>query len=216
MVTRFALGCTRDLFKNSKMLSKYLIFWASRLNLGLALASSLGLSFFVLSASHAQSQPTTFLEPAPMVQEMAFKDFFQMPFGPKGLAFTPKALALDGQWVSITGYMVKVEQAVPGEFILSPRPVEINDHADGDANDLPAHAIRVILDASQSATWVPHRSGLIQLKGRLSLGRQESATLQVSWIRLHLERDAVQVQSESTPLVSPLPAIAPLPLSPRA
>lgn len=178
------------------MFSNYSLIWVTRLSF----------CFFAWSVSHAQSLP--FLAPGAdqEAHEMAFKDFFQMPFGPKGLAFSPKALAMDGQRVSITGYMVKVEQPEPGEFILSPRPVEINDHADGEANDLPANAIWVKLDPSQSATWVPHRRGLIKLQGRLSLGRQESSQAQVSWIRLQLAPNAVQVQSERTPVV---------PLAPR-
>ena len=193
------VGLTEDFLKNSSMVSRYFVFWITRI----------ALCCVALSAPHAQSQPSSSPGSVQVAQEMAFKDFFQMPFGPKGLAFTPKALALDGQRVSITGYMVNVEQPVAGTFILSPRPVEINDHADGEANDLPAHAVWVILHASQSATWVPHRSGLIQLRGRLSLGRQESDSSQVSWIRLHLDPGAVQVQGESTPHV-PL-----LPLAPR-
>ena len=47
----------------------------------------------------------------PSATALAFKDFFQMPFGPKGLSFTPKALALNGQRVSMVGYMVKTEEA---------------------------------------------------------------------------------------------------------
>ena len=132
---------------------------------------------------------------------MAFSDFFQMPFGPKGLTFTNKAKALVGQRVSITGYMVKMEQPIAGQFILSPRPVEINDHADGDANDLPAHAVLVLLDTVQAEALVPYRSGLVQIEGQLELGRQETGQAQVSWIRLRLDKDAVRMQAHQTPVL---------------
>ena len=138
------------------------------------------------------------------VSRLAFGDFFQMPFGPQGLSFTPKALALKGQTVSMVGYMVKMEQPQVGAFILSPRPVEINDHADGEANDLPANAVWVFLDPAQAQSWVPHRSGLVQIQGRLDLGRQESSRAEVSWIRIQLGPEAVRIQDE--PLVrTPMP-----------
>ena len=132
----------------------------------------------------------------PSATALAFKDFFQMPFGPKGLSFTPKALALNGQRVSMVGYMVKTEEAQLGSFILSPRPLEINDHADGEANDLPANAVWVKFDPEQAQSWVAHRPGLLQIQGLLELGRQENAQAQVSWIRIQLSQDAVVVQGE--------------------
>ena len=135
------------------------------------------------------------------VVKVAFSEFFQMPFGPKGLTFTKKAKALVGQRVSITGYMVKMEQPIAGQFILSPRPVEINDHADGDANDLPAHAVLVLLDTVQAEALVPYRSGLVQIEGQLELGRQETGQAQVSWIRLRLDKDAVRMQAHQTPVL---------------
>ena len=135
------------------------------------------------------------------VVKVAFSEFFQMPFGPKGLTFTKKAKALVGQRVSITGYMVKMEQPLAGQFILSPRPVEINDHADGDANDLPAHAVLVLLDTVQAEALVPYRSGLVQIEDQLELGRQETGQAQVSWIRLRLDKDAVRMQAHQTPVL---------------
>lgn len=134
---------------------------------------------------------------APKATPVAFGDFFQMPFGPKGLSFTSKALALNGQWVSMVGYMVKSESPQSGSFILSPRPVEINDHADGDANDLPANAVLVKLDPQQAQSWIPYRPGLLQIQGRLELGRQESPQTQVSWIRVQLDQHAVSVQEQT-------------------
>ena len=88
-----------------------------------------------MGVAFAQVQDPGPYKPPVAAVKVAFSEFFQMPFGPKGLTFTPKAKALAGQWVSIKGYMVKMEQPLTGQFILSPRPVEINDHADVDAND---------------------------------------------------------------------------------
>ena len=159
---------------------------------------ALGVSWVGVSFSQAQD-PGAYKPPAAAVK-VAFGEFFQMPFGPKGLTFTPKAKALAGQWVSIKGYMVKMEQPLTGQFILSPRPVEINDHADGDANDLPANAVLVLLDTTQSEAWVTHRSGLIELQGQLELGRQETSQAQVSWIRIKLDPKGIVLQAHPTPL----------------
>jgi hypothetical protein len=141
------------------------------------------------------------------VVQVAFSEFFQMPFGPKGLTFTNKAKALVGQMVSITGYMVKMEQPIAGQFIMSPRPVEINDHADGDANDLPAHAVLVLLDPVQAEALVPYRAGLVQITGQLELGREETAQAQVSWIRLRLDKDAVRMQAHEMPVLDLAPHV---------
>lgn len=160
----------------------------------------------VLSASTvAQVQPSKVVperaSKAPV--QLAFKDFFVMPYGPMGLSFTPKALALRGQRVSMVGYMVKTEEPLLGAFILSPRPVEINEQADGEANDLPANAVWVLLDPDQAKAWVPYRAGLLQIQGELALGREESSLAPVSWIRIQLERDAVHILDEPAKGSSP-------------
>jgi len=163
----------------------------------------LGLAAFVFSDAQAQNQNqnqnpnqnSLAIDAKSKVVQVSFGEFFQMPFGPTGLSFTTKAQALVGQTVSITGYMVKMEHPMAGQFILSPRPVEINDHADGDANDLPAHAVLVLLDPTQAEALVPYRAGLVQIEGQLELGRQETDQAQVSWIRLRLQKEAVRMQA---------------------
>ena len=173
----------------------------------------LGLAAFVFSDAQAQkqnqiqnqnqnqNQNSLAIDAKSKVVQVSFGDFFQMPFGPTGLSFTTKAKALVGQTVSITGYMVKMEHPMAGQFILSPRPVEINDHADGDANDLPAHAVLVLLDPAQAEALVPYRAGLVQIEGQLELGRQETDQAQVSWIRLRLQKDAVRMQAHQPPML---------------
>jgi len=161
----------------------------------------LGLAAFVFSDAQAQNQNSLAIDAKSKVVQVSFGDFFQMPFGPAGLSFTTKAKALVGQTVSITGYMVKMEHPMAGQFILSPRPVEINDHADGDANDLPAHAVLVLLDPAQAEALVPYRAGLVQIEGQLELGRQETDQAQVSWIRLRLQKDAVRMQAHQPPML---------------
>lgn len=78
-----------------------------------------------------------------------------------------------------------------GRFMLTPRPVRMSEHADGEADDLPPSTVTVLLDAGQRARVVAHQAGLIALTGKLEVGRQEDSDGRVSWVRLVLDRDAV-------------------------
>jgi hypothetical protein len=124
--------------------------------------------------------------------ELRFKEFFKNPQGPKGLEMSTTLLSADGQTVRVTGYMVQNERPPLGRFMLTPRPVQMSEHADGDADDLPAATLTVYLDPGQQDFAVPHVSGLIEVSGRLSVGRFEETDGRVSWVRLQLAPEATR------------------------
>ena len=124
--------------------------------------------------------------------DLAFHDFFQSPVGPAGLAISDALRQSDGQAVRLVGYMVQQENPLPGRFMLTPRPVQMSEHADGDADDLPPATVTIYLDPSQSDWKLPHVRGLIVVSGALSVGRFEESDGRVSWVRLQLDSDAVR------------------------
>lgn len=139
-----------------------------------------------LALSAALARPAV-AEPA----ELGFGQFFKQPFGPRGVEPTPQLLAAQGQVVRLTGFMVQQEQPLPGRFLFAPRPVSMSEHADGDADDLPAQTVMVLLPAAQRERLIAHQSGPITLTGRLDWGPAEDETGRVSWLRLHLAPDAL-------------------------
>jgi hypothetical protein len=133
-------------------------------------------------------------DPAPVdltPVDLPFAGFFKRPIGPRGLEPSELLLKADGQRVRVQGYMVAREQATPGRFLLTPRPVRLSEHADGEADDLPPATVTVVLDPSHSTSIVAHQAGAVALTGRLQLGRLEEAEGRVSWFRLLLDADAM-------------------------
>jgi len=124
--------------------------------------------------------------------ELKFGSFFQQPIGPRGLEIAQALRAADGREVRLRGYMVAQEQPVAGRFWLTPRPLRMSEHADGEADDLPPNAVTVLLDPAQRERIVAHREGPLVLVGRLAVGRSEDpATGRVSWVRLQLAPDSL-------------------------
>ena len=119
--------------------------------------------------------------------ELKFSDFFVSPLGPRGPQVTPLLQSAHGQKVRITGYMVVEEEAPVGRFYLSPRPLSMSEHADGDANDLPASALCVLMPPGQRSEPLGHTPGLLRLTGQLQVGRQEMEDGRVTWVRLLLD-----------------------------
>lgn len=138
----------------------------------------------------AQELPAPATTPAAPL--LRFADFFQQPMGSKGLAMTPALLQARGHSVRLSGYMVQQEQPALGHFMLTPRPVRMSEHADGDADDLPAAWVMVYLDESQKDFAVPYQRGLLELSGVLSVGRLEEQDGRVSWVRLQLQPEATR------------------------
>ena len=139
----------------------------------------------------AQAQTMAAAVPADSI-ELRFADFFQTPVGPKGMEMSEALRQADGHAVRLVGYMVQQELPQPGRFILTPRPVQMSEHADGEADDLPAATVMVYLDASQQGWKLAHARGLLELRGTLSVGRFEEADGRVSWVRLQLAPEGVR------------------------
>lgn len=129
---------------------------------------------------------------APQPTSLRFADFFRQPTGPRGLEITDRLRAVDGQQVRIVGFMVQQEAPTPGRFMLTPRPVRMSEHADGDADDLPPATLMVHLPADMAGRAVQHREGPLALTGRLQVGRLEEDDGRVSWVRLYLDADALK------------------------
>ena len=141
----------------------------------------------------AQSQVT---QPVPVVSspvtELRFRDFFRTPIGPAGVEMSDKLLQADGQAVRLVGYMVQQQNVVAGRFMLTPRPVQMSENADGDADDLPATTVMVYLDPSLQDWVVPYVRGLVTVSGKLNVSRLEETDGRVSWVRLQLDADGTR------------------------
>jgi hypothetical protein len=146
------------------------------------------------AGAYAQTDPSTSDNPAQVavIRKLRFSDFFKLPIGPRGPEMGAQLLQAQGQTVQVTGYMVQQERPLPGEFLLTPRPVQMSEHADGEADDLPVATMRVLLDPSQADRLVPHQRGLVQLQGVLSAQRQVGPDGRVSWVQLQLTADAAR------------------------
>lgn len=150
--------------------------------------------FFVLAAAVASAHqhgaaparlsraPTAFaveraLPPPPRdVAELRFGDIFKTPVGPLGLEAGERLAALDGKRVRLVGYMVQQEQPGSGAFVLSPLPLTLGSADEGLADEMPPTALLVQLP--DKTAFVPaHMPGLIQVTGRLQVGRVESAAI---------------------------------------
>jgi hypothetical protein len=123
---------------------------------------------------------------------LAFKSFYKLPVGSQGLEMTDALRSAHGTERKIVGYMVQQERPHLGRFLLSPRPVQMSEHADGEADDLPAALVTVYLDASQSDWAVPYTKGLISLTGTIEVGRLEETDGRVSWVRMRVSPEATR------------------------
>jgi len=142
-----------------------------------------------VGSAFAQSPPAA---SAPLPAALRFQEFFRTPVGPRGAEISDALRRADGRMVRLTGYMVRSERPVLGGFMLTPRPVQMSEHSDGDADDLPVSTVMVHLDTSQQDFAVPHVRGLIEVSGVLSLGRQEERNGRISWVRLQLAPEATR------------------------
>lgn len=145
-------------------------------------------------SAQAQSEPSQDAKAiTPAAQALRFSDFFKFPVGTRGLEINPVLQQAAGKQVLLTGYMVQQENgSKPGQFFFTPRPVQMSEHADGDADDLPPATVLVKLSPEQATWLVPHTRGLIQLQGTLAVGRQEAQDGRVTWVQLQLNPDATR------------------------
>jgi hypothetical protein len=134
---------------------------------------------------------------ANMPAALRFGDFFDNPVGPGGLVISNTLRAADGQVVRLVGYMVQQENPVPGRFMLAQRPVQMSEHADGEADDLPPATTLIHLDPSQQDWLVPHVRGLVSVSGTLKVGRDEALDGRVSWVQLHMDAESAHSMNAS-------------------
>ncbi len=147
---------------------------------------------YMLLAGSAFAQTNNTAAANNQVLELRFADFFRNPIGSKGLEITEKLQQAHGQQVRLVGYIVQQESPVPGRFMLTARPVQMSEHADGEADDLPPATVMVYLDAQQKDWLVPHVRGLVALQGVLSVGRSQASDGRVSWVQLQLGPEAAR------------------------
>jgi hypothetical protein len=148
-------------------------------------------AFFVVSAL-AQVAPVAPLADAEEAPALSLGDFFQMPVGSQGLLISDRLRQANGKVVRLTGYVVQQEIATLGRFLLTPRPVLLSQHADGEADDLPPATVFVRLSEDQQDWAVALTRGLVEVKGTLEVGRQEERDGRVSWFRLQLAPEAIR------------------------
>ncbi|MEY2632510.1 MAG: hypothetical protein RIR00_1164 [Pseudomonadota bacterium] len=128
--------------------------------------------------------------------DLAFRDLFRLPVGPKGLEPSAKLVQLNGQIVRMLGYPVKVpaDQAVPGLVLLAPFPTQLGDEDDSLADDLPPQVVFV------HGADLPATPGLLRVQGRLELGARDEADGHVSTVRILAQRvEAVPLPAASRP-----------------
>jgi hypothetical protein len=136
--------------------------------------------------------------------DLAFASFFRQPIGPRGLEFSAALRAADGQRVRLVGHVVTREHSVAGRFLFAPRPVRLSEDADGDADDLPAATVTVVLPERLRERVVAPRPGPIAITGRLHVGRAEDASGHVSWLRLDLDPETPTSGSTAATAAVPL------------
>lgn len=125
---------------------------------------------------------------APAIADLPFADFYARPIGPRGLQPTAALRKADGQRVRLTGYVVSRDEPGADYLLFAARPVALSDHADGEADDLPAATVAVMLPTAD--TPKPPSGRLLRLTGILHVGRAEHADGRVSWVQLRLDHSA--------------------------
>ena len=135
----------------------------------------------------------------PQAADLKFREFFQLPVGPRGLAPSARLLSLDGQPVRITGYLAHQEalSAAAGIALLTPLPVSLGDEDESFADDLPASTLYLHLAGPLAARTISYRPGLVSLTGTLQVGAQREADGRASFVRLVLDPESASVLLES-------------------
>lgn len=138
---------------------------------------------------------------------LKFRDFYVTPLGPRGLEFTRRIKALDGQRVRIAGFMVRSRHHVPGTLLLTPYVVNVDDCHYGLADDLPPQTLHVTVPWLEGRR-VPFIPGPLLLTGKLELGPKEQPDGRNFAVRLVLESVASAVAGTASPGMGDSPAVA--------
>jgi hypothetical protein len=156
----------------------------------------------MVTADVALERDARLLPPLPEgVTPLRFRDLHQMPVGPRGLEFSERALALNGQRVRMLGFMVREDIPVRGRLLLAPYNFTLFTAEYGHAEDLPPSVVHVHL-TEETNHRVPFTPGLLLLTGVLELGNLEEPDGRVSAIRLRLDPPATS-ESASLPSLNP-------------
>ena len=131
------------------------------------------------------STPAAVLESAVMQSYVPFdmENAFVRPAGPKGLDYEAETRRLEGKKVRVAGSMVRHLHDDAAVFLLTSRPMTLNMAEYGLADDLPPHAVHVILTVlpGMAPEWV--RQPLVVF-GTLQLGSRTELDGRVSHLRL--------------------------------
>ena len=131
---------------------------------------------------------------SPEVVDLSFGDFYVQPIGPRGLQLTPALRRADGQRVALTGYVVDQDQPGADYVLFAARPLAMSEHADGEADDLPASTVAVLVPVGDVPKPPPGRR--LRLTGRLHVGRAEHADGRISWLQLRPDAGSVALSTE--------------------
>ncbi|HEY6529902.1 MAG TPA: hypothetical protein VIZ65_14530 [Cellvibrionaceae bacterium] len=136
------------------------------------------------SAKQIHTQPKISAD----TNELSFNKFFKMPAGAGGLEPTPKLLSLNNKRVRITGFMAHEDDPTAGIFLITSRPANVAEKADGMADDLPAATLAVYMPAEDKDKILSYRPGPWVFTGTLQLGNQEDKNGRISYARLIMDK----------------------------
>jgi hypothetical protein len=129
---------------------------------------------------------TSGLPAAPVdVTDLAFAEFFA-PIGDRGLEYSAKLRALDGQRVRLVGYMIREPERARGLFRVAASPLNVDPTGACAPDQVPPSAVHVI-ESSSALRLMPYRPGRLVLVGRIEIGPRVEADGRNSIVRLIVE-----------------------------
>ena len=134
---------------------------------------------------------------------LPFEELYQLPAGPRGLEFTPKAQALKNKRVRMDGFMVRHFHEDAGIFLFAGVPAAHNQAEYILADSMPTALVHVLLPEipGRVPSWRPQR---ITVYGTLELGSRQELDGRLSHVRLMAEHVADSKTLEPTELRRPL------------
>ena len=149
----------------------------------------------ILNAEKESRKPVPVkLPPLPEgVQDLDFREFYQMPVGPRGLEPSAKLLSLDGRRVRILGYAGEMERADKRQLVFAAVPLKPQPEEYGLCDDIPGVHVLVTVPGNpdEQARLAP---GPLLLTGVLSVGTYAKGG-ETSFVRLLLDPPAEQTPS---------------------
>lgn len=124
--------------------------------------------------------------PAPRTPSRPTIDFSELyTFGPRAPQPTPRLRALQGQRVTLVGFMVELAMPARGGFFLAPYPAT-SDESGAGRGGLPPTSVLVLVPSARgrSVTFI---GGPVEVTGRLDAGNGPSPDGEMSAVRLHLD-----------------------------